>query len=252
MRIDAHHTFESGPSHPPGRLSTILDRNRFDGSVLIQSAPSNAETDLGLAAAASLEFIMAVAAWVDLKSADLPNRLDELQTSAKFKGVVCRLTAEMDPAQLNELARRCLTVDLVLPPQDLSAIPLIMDRVPDLKLIVCHLGRPSLVDGNFEIWASQIETISKIPNVAMKISGLLTLNRPNPWSVTDLKPFVQHAIASFGPDRLMFGSDWPSCLAGGTWKESLAAFTQSIGAHSIDFREKLLGGTAARLYKLLT
>ena len=68
----------------------------------------------------------------------------------------------------------------------------------------------------------------------------------------DLSPFVQHAIRCFGPERLMFGSDWPTCLAAGTWKESLAAFTQSIGPHSIAFREQLLGGTANRLYKVLT
>lgn len=252
MRIDAHHTFESGPAHPPERLWPILERNRFEGSVLIQSAPSDAATDQALAAALNHEFIKAVAAWVDLDSADLPHRLDRLQSNAKLKSVFHSLTTGFNASRLIEPARRGLALDLVLNPQGLAAIPPLLDRAPDLKLIVCHLGSPSLAAGDFEIWAEQIEKLARIPSVAMKISGLLTLRHPDPWSATQLKPFVQHAIASFGPDRLMFGSDWPHCVGAGTWKESLAAFTQAIGAHSIDFRERLLGGTSARLYNFLT
>jgi L-fuconolactonase len=236
----------------PEQFWPILERNRFEGSVLIQPDESDAETDWALSIAAQHAFVKAVVGWADLSNPELGHRLDRLQTDSKLKGLFHRLTAAPDPARLIELSRRRLTLDLVLSTHQLSMISTLLDRAPDLTIVICHLGCPLIAGGDFENWARQMERVSKIPNVALKISGLLNLNLPNPWKVADLTPFVQHAIGCFGPDRLMFGSDWPACLATGTWKESLAAFTQSIGAHSIDFRENLLGGTAAQLYNFLT
>lgn len=251
MRIDAHQSFTS--QYTPEQLWPILERNRFDGSVLIQTKESDIETDRALSLATEHHFIKAVVVWVDLSSPNLGNRLDRLQTDSKCKGVYHRLTTEPDAAAgLIEMARRGLTLDLELHPQQLTLITALMETSPELKLIVNHLGSPSITGGDFERWALQMEQVSKIANVAVKISGLVTLNRTHAWNAMDLSPFVQHAIRCFGPERLMFGSDWPTCLAAGTWKESLAAFTQSIGPHSIAFREQLLGGTANRLYKVLT
>jgi L-fuconolactonase len=90
----------------------------------------------------------------------------------------------------------------------------------------------------------------RLPNVFCKISGLLTEVEQLPWRAAPIRPFVQHALAVFGPERLMFGSEWPVRLPDVTWKESLAAFTQSIGAQSLEVREQLLGGTAREFYGL--
>jgi len=79
---------------------------------------------------------------------------------------------------------------------------------------------------------------------------MITEAHPAKWSAEDLRPYVQHVLGLFGPDRLMFGSDWPVCLLAGSWKEVLAAFTQALGAQSIPSREKILGDTAQRFYKL--
>ena len=86
--------------------------------------------------------------------------------------------------------------------------------------------------------------------VTRQLSGMITEAHPASWKPDDLRPYVSHVLRIFGPDRLMFGSDWPVCITAGTWKQVLAAFTQAIGAQSIDIREKLLGGTAARFYGL--
>jgi L-fuconolactonase len=247
MRIDAHHTFDATPE----RLWPILERNRFEGSVMIQSEPSAEATDRALAIAANLDFVKAVVAWADLASPDLYQRLDQMQADSKLRGIFHTVTADPDPQPLVELVRRGLPIDLVLKQEHLGKIKPLMDRVPELKVILCHMSSPE-INGGFDQWARETEQAAKIPNLAMKISGLTSLNLPHPWKAAHLAPFVQHAIACFGPERLLFGSGWPGCRAGGSWKESLAAFTQSIGAHSIDFREQLLGGTAARLYKVLT
>jgi L-fuconolactonase len=94
-----------------------------------------------------------------------------------------------------------------------------------------------------------MEAAARLPNVFCKVSGLLTDQR-TPWSAGPLHPFVRHVLAVFGAARVMFGSEWPACLPAATWKETLAAFTQSIGAQSIGVREQLLGGTAAEFYGL--
>jgi L-fuconolactonase len=84
--------------------------------------------------------------------------------------------------------------------------------------------------------------------VYCKLSGMITEADPQSWTADHLRPYVSHVVRSFGPDRLMFGSDWPVCMLAGTWKEALAAFTQCIGAQPIEVREKLLGETARRFY----
>jgi L-fucono-1,5-lactonase len=95
-----------------------------------------------------------------------------------------------------------------------------------------------------------MEAAAQMPRVFCKLSGLLTEVDKLPWSAAPIRPFVQHALSVFGPQRLMFGSEWPVRLPDITWKESLAAFTQSIGANSLDVREQLLGGTACEFYGL--
>ena len=87
-----------------------------------------------------------------------------------------------------------------------------------------------------------------MPQVYCKLSGMITEADPKLRMADQLRPYVSHVMRIFGPDRLMFGSDWPVCMLAGTWKEALAAFTQSIGAQPIEVREKLLGETAQRFY----
>jgi len=98
-----------------------------------------------------------------------------------------------------------------------------------------------------EPWARDIEAAARLPQVYCKLSGMITEAAKN-WNAEDLRPYVAHVMRIFGPDRLMFGSDWPVCTPAGSWKEVLAAFTQAIGAQPIEVREKLLGDTAARFY----
>jgi L-fucono-1,5-lactonase len=114
-------------------------------------------------------------------------------------------------------------------------------------MAIVHLGSPAPGSGDWDTWVAALEAAAQIPQVCCKLSGLIGL-MPSPWRVQDLRPCVQHALAVFGPERLMFGSGWPESLPEHTWKESLAAFTQSIGARSQEVREQLLGATAARFY----
>jgi L-fuconolactonase len=273
MRIDAHqHFWDLGrfeytwmPDEPsvlrqtflPDRLARILTRNRFEGSVLVQANTQLEETRWLLDLASANEFIRAVVGWVDLTDPRLGSTLDELQKNPKFKGVRHPVQDEADDhwlmrddvlAGLAELARRGLRYDLLLRPRHLPLVPRIAERVPDLRMAIDHIAKPFIAAQVREPWARDIETASKLPQVFCKLSGMITEADPKSWTAEHLRPYVNHVMRIFGPDHLMFGSDWPVCMLAGTWKEALAAFTQSIGAQPIEVREKLLGDTARRFY----
>lgn len=220
MRIDAHHSFSE--RYPLEHLASILARNRFDGSVVVAQA-----WHPGF----SLDFIRGVVLRSDVCD---PHVLDEYQRQPKFRGV-CHNFERGLPDALAELERRGIPLDLE---GGLSWIPRIADRFPSLPIAIDHLGGPPADD-----WARHLERAARCPQVFCKLSGLMRL-RPSP------RPYVEHALAVFGPRRLMFGSDWPAGLPEFTWKASLAAFTQAIGPQTIEVREELLGGAAARFYGL--
>jgi L-fuconolactonase len=153
------------------------------------------------------------------------------------------------PSGLDELARRGLPLDLEFQPGHLPLVQRIAEQAPTLRIAIDHLARPPFDAGPTTEWVRGIEAAARLPNVFCKVSGLLTGQR-TPWTAAPLRPFIEHLLSVFDPSRLMFGSEWPACLPAATWKETLAAFTQSIGARSIEVREQLLGGTAASFYGL--
>lgn len=232
MRIDSHQHFTA--AYTPDLLFPILKRNRFDASVVVCSRENVA---LHFELAANHAFIRAVVAWADLDDPKLGAMLDGYQLCPKFRGVTGAIGRG-----LAELESRNLPLDLT----DLALVPQIAERHPRLRIVIDHLGRPP---ADPDAWARAIEQAARHPQVFGKLSGLIT-HIPARWKAEDFRPYVQHVLHNFGPGRLMFGSDWPSYLPEGTFKESLAAFTQAIGALPIEAREQLLGGTAERFYAL--
>jgi L-fuconolactonase len=240
LRIDSHQHFAG--EYSPELLFPILKRNRFDGTVLVDGSPN------ALAIASTFEFVRALVTPLDLQAPDLGHKLDELQMHPKFRGVCYAFQGDLLPSGLDELARRDLSLDM--PPRP-ELVPPIAGRFPALRLVLDDVGRPSLMSRPFEEWARDLETAAQQPLLCAKISGLIT-DTPTRWNADQFRPTVRHALRTLGPDRLMFGSDWPTYLPEGTWKESLAAFTQSIGALPTEIREELLGGSATRFYRIDT
>jgi L-fuconolactonase len=209
LRIDAHHSFSA--QYTLAYLESILERNRFDGSILVGPLTETPDFVRGI--------IVPVTEW-----------RDDLTHHPKFRGIVVQGHALHVP--WSELEARRIPVDIS---GDLAGVPDLAARHPNLPICIDHLGAPAGGD-----WPRLIETASQFPLVCCKLSGLSMF--PDP------RPYVQHALRLFGPGRLMFGSDWPNGLPAHTWKASLAMFTQAIGAQSIETREQILGGTAARFY----
>ena len=275
MRIDSHqHFFDldrlSYPWMPPApspllqnylpqNLKPVLDRNHFDGSIAVQATTQPEEADWLLSLAGENAFILGVVAWVDLTSPQLGHVLDHLQRHPKFKGVRHPVHDEPDDrwllrsnvlTGLRELERRGIPYDLLLRPKHLGIIPELVELVPDLPMVIDHIAKPMIAQRVINGWAEDMGRIATIPHIYVKLSGMITEANPATWSADDLRPYIRLILNLFGPDRLMFGSDWPVCLLAGSWKEVLAAFTQALGAQSIEMREKLLGDNAYNFYRL--
>ena len=276
MRIDAHqHFWELDrfpypwmPGEPsrlrrdflPEDLAGVLAAHRFDGSVVVQATTVPEEARWLLELAVQHDFIRGVVGWVDLTSANLGAHLDELQKHPKFRGV--RHPAHDEPDDrwllrddvvrgLQELERRDLPYDLLIRPPHLRLVEELADRVPRLRMAIDHLAKPPIAQRRIDGWAEDMERLARIPNIHVKLSGMITEADPQGWNARDLAPFVQHVHRLFGPGRLMFGSDWPVCLQAGTWKQVLAACTQALGPIPMDLRSKIFGETAAQFYGLL-
>ena len=193
-------------------------------------------------------FVKGVVRRVDFGAADFQERLDEYQEDPLFRGALVRCDVATSEG-LGELARRGIAVDLELGPAQLGMLPRMVEAAPGLRVVIDDLGRPAYGAALSDEWGRGMEQAAQNPDIFCKASSLIVY-APKSWRLADLQPFVRHALAVFGPRRVMFGSGWPGTLPAAGWKEALAAFTQAIGAQSMEAREELLGGTAARFYGL--
>jgi L-fuconolactonase len=151
---------------------------------------------------------------------------------------------------LRVLAARGLTFDYVgILPRHLAHVPLVAQRVPHLRIVIDHLGKPPIASRGFEPWSSLLARAARMPNVFAKLSGL-DAGDADHWSAADIAPYVDRALELFGPERLMFGSDWPVAnLRGGyskVWRETKLA----LAGLTRDERDRILGGTAIEFYRL--
>ena len=240
MRLDAHQFFTE--QHKPSHLESIVRRARFDGSIAVAQSGDDNERLFGLAATHT--FLRGVIARVDLDDPRLEDLLDGFARQPRFCGAVGTgfQPGTGNPAGLRSMEQRAIPLDVLTPAGE---IPILLDRHPDLGIAIVHLGLP---DGS-DVWFRAMERAAQSPRVYVKASGLITAF-PKPWSAQAVRPYVQHALAVFGPRRVMFGSDWPACLPDSIWKETLAIFTQAIGPQTAETREWLLGESARAFYRI--
>lgn len=277
LRIDAHQHFWSlgevdypwltpqdyAPIHrdfEPDDLEPLLRTTGIKHTITVQAANSFADTDAMLARADRYPWIAAVTGWVPLLDPRETDRALERYTEhPAFRGVRHLVHDEPDPdwllrstvrESLGLLAEHGIVFEIpAVFPRHLGHIPRLADDVPALKIVIDHLAKPPIASGELEPWATQLATAAERPGVYAKVSGLNTV-APVDWSADDLRPFVEVAVDAFGPDRLIFGSDWPVCLMAGdyarVWGETLRTLDgQPAAAH-----EAVLGGTAMAVYGL--
>jgi L-fuconolactonase len=122
--------------------------------------------------------------------------------------------------------------------------------VPGLRFVLDHIAKPRIADGRDELWSQRLPALAEQPNVAVKLSGMVTEADWATWSPGDLRPFVSRVAAWFGVERLLFGSDWPVCLLAGSYHAVLGALVDTLPAMSPAELDQVLGRNAQRLYQL--
>jgi L-fuconolactonase len=238
----------------PEELEPLLAPAGVERVVLVQTAASDADTDLLLELGAAHDWIAALVVWVPfLEPETAAGRLDAL-AGGKVRGVRHQIHDEADPhwilqpavlESLRLLEERGLVLELSAEwPRHLGDVPELARSFPDLTIVVDHLAKPPF-DLELDAWARELELAAAHANVAAKISGLNTATARADWDHTTLAPAVQVAFDAFGADRLMCGSDWPVALLNGdytrVWRETRAAVRDD---------PQVLAATAARLYRL--
>ena len=275
--IDAHHHFwqvgrgdyhwmspEMGEplyrDYLPDDLAPLLRRAGVDATVVVQAAQTEAETIYLLGLAARTPFVAGVVGWLDMEDAGFCAKLDALQQHSKFVGLRPMLQDLADDAyilrpavlaNLKLLAKRGIAFDILVHPRHLPHVVRALDATPGLRAVVDHIAKPAIASGAFDGWAGDMAAVASFPTVHCKLSGMITEADHRAWKPADLKPYIDHVAGLFGPERLMFGSDWPVCLQAGSYAEALQALRAILDGRLTEAeRDAVYGLNAMRFYGL--
>ena len=278
MRIDAHQHFwriaERAGAWPPPALASIhrdfgpqdlaplLQAGGIDGTVLVQSMPSVAETRQLLELARATTFVHGVVGWVDMKAADAVDTIAQLALDPLLKGLRPMLQDLQDDDWIADpatapaaeaMARHGLVFDALVLPRHLGALRTFAARHPALAVVVDHAAKPPIARGRIQPWRDDLAGLAALPQVHCKVSGLLT-EAGERTRMEGLLPYVQTLWASFGPSRLLWGSDWPVLRLAGDYAGWLAMTTALLAAvqpaAGAGETAAILGGNAVSLYRL--
>ena len=279
VRIDAHHHFwdPARYSYPwmagdamtpvrraftPDDLRGTLGEERVEGTVLVQTLSSAQETREFLDLAAATGFVHGVVGWVDLTAPSVADDLDALLEGPAGRwlvGIRHQVHDEPDPEWLARadvrrglaaVQARGLAYDLLVRARELPAAVDAVRALPGLRFVLDHIAKPRIADGRDDPWRQGIPVLAAQPNVAVKLSGMVTEADWATWTPRDLRPFVGDVVGWFGVGRLMFGSDWPVCLLAGSYHAVLGGLIEALPALSPGELDQVLGMNALRTYQL--
>lgn len=274
MRIDAHQHFwrlaERNGAWPPPQLSAIyrdfypedlgadLYRHGVGATVLVQSLPNEADTRFLLDLSERYSFIGAVVGWCDLKAPDAPQRIAALAAHPKLRGLRPMLQDLDDDGWIDDPAlapavaamlQYDLAFDALVLPRHLPALLAFARRYPQLPVVIDHLAKPAIQGQPDAQWLHDMARLAEQPQVCCKFSGMVTEAGPG-WTLEQLRPFAQHILQVFGPQRVLWGSDWPvlTLAAGyGAWVDASTALLAGLDDAQ---RQAVFGLNAQRFYRM--
>jgi L-fuconolactonase len=278
-RIDAHHhvwdlTVREQPwmiadTMAPIRRSFGIDEfaaearsNGVDSSVVVHTVGDVTETEELLELAAASTLVAGVVGWVDVGAADVGDQLDRLlalPSGSWLVGIRSRAEYEPDPAWLarpavlaglREVARRGLCNDLLVLPHQLNAAVTATREVTESRFVLDHLAKPPIAAGEWQPWADELSALARNDNVSAKISGLVTEAEWSAWTPASVRRYVDHALSVFGPDRIIFGTDWPVCTLAASYRRIVELADEFIEELSADEQAAVLSANATKIYSL--
>lgn len=264
--LDQEATKPIGGSYVPRDLQPLIRAAGVDYTVFVQTQHNVAENRWVLGLADHHPYIAGVVGWVDLASPECEEQLMEFKDHDKFVGIRHITHDEPDDdfivrpdvmRGLNVLQNHGVPFDLLFFPRHLQHAATLGAALPDLPMVIDHIAKPRIKDAAaggltqaVDEWLPAMKAAAACDNIYCKLSGMITEADWRTWKAADLKPFVQHALDLFGPDRCMFGSDWPVCLLAGSYQQVLDALREALGPISENERNAIFGGTAAQFYDL--
>lgn len=275
MRIDAHQHFWNYSADEydwiddrmrviradflPENLAPLLTACGIAGTVAVQARQTLAETNWLLELARDHTLIKGVVGWAPLAHSDIANTLATLSRNQSLKGIRHVVQGEPDPAflegpafnhGLRELTKHRLAYDLLILARQLPAAIAFVDRHPQQVFVLDHIAKPVVKGPPPAEWREHIHELARRENVSCKFSGVVTEVPGWQWTPELLRPYFDVVLKAFGPGRLMFGSDWPVCLVAADyakWHHFVESCASSLSSSE---RERVLGGTAAEVYRL--
>lgn len=242
----------------PEDAAQLFDAAGVDGIVLVQAAATEAETRFMLNLAATDRRVRGVVGWIAMEANDAPDRLAALAENTLLRGIRPMWQDIADPewflrpqqdAAYRAVTQLGLSFDALARVWHLGHLPRLIERHPEMPVVIDHAAKPQIVDGNFASWRRDMEVLAGFGHVYCKFSGLVT---EAAWGapIDDIRPYADALIELFGPYRLIFGSDWPvvtTYRGYATWWDWAHQLTKSLSVHE---QTAIFGGTATHFYRL--
>jgi L-fuconolactonase len=243
----------------PKDLAGELKSAGFDGSIAVQARQSLEETRWLLDLAGKSASIVGVVGWIDLRSPNVRSQLQSLAHNPKLVGIRHIVQSEPDDRFLLQpdflrgisvLQEFDLVYDLLIYAKHLPVAIEFVQKFPRQRFVLDHLAKPPIQSGNLDSWAQGIGELARFPNVYCKVSGLVTEADWQRWTPDQIRPCLDVAFESFGPERLMIGSDWPVCLLAASYPTMIQLARDYVAERSPKSLSAVLGGNAAGFYRL--
>jgi len=245
----------------PEDLLPEIDQSGYVGSVAVQARQTLEETRWLLELADRSPRILGVVGWVDLLSPDLNSQLTTFSKHPKLVGIRHIIQSEPDDRFLlrpdflrgiTMLEEFDLAYDILIYTRHLPVAAEFVQRFPRQRFVLDHMAKPAIKAGDIELWATGIRRLAQFPSVFCKLSGLVTEADWQHWKPEQILPYLDIAYESFGPNRLMIGSDWPVCLVAAEYRSALNVVENWLLPFPSQTRDAILGGNAQQFWKLRT
>lgn len=241
----------------PGELDSLAKAVGICGTVLVQSQESDRDTDYLCAVAARTGWVLAVVGWADLATPSAPERIAALAGRPKLRGLRPMLQDQADDSMLSESLRpglramqaHGLSFDALIRPRHLPHLRVFAERHPDLPIVVDHAAKPPVAQGRLDPWRDDLRRLAQRPNVFCKLSGLVT-EAQSDWETANLASYCSHVLECFGPERVMWGSDWPVVELRTTYARWLEVARELTAHLSPVESAAVFETTARRFYRL--
>ncbi|MDG1378197.1 MAG: amidohydrolase family protein [Yoonia sp.] len=240
----------------PDDLTPHLAQHEIDGTILVQAAPTVAETEFLLGIADATPFVLGVVGWTDFAAPSAAKDIAHVAQYPKLVGLRpmiqdiadddWMLRAELAPA-FEAMIDADLTFDALVLPRHLPNLRRLLSRYPELRTVIDHGAKPDIAGARLNGWATDMASIAAETNAYCKLSGLLT-EAGNNWTPATVAPYVADLFEQFGQHRLVWGSDWPVLTMAATYETWIEMSRRFLPGK--DARDAIFGANSLNLYRI--